>query len=80
MNDELIESVTVAGDLLTVPLIVFRRFRRPVVGLVERIYEMNVGLADLGPYLPPGTTFLMPVSDAGQANPAPVTLDPIRLW
>lgn len=78
---EVIEKVTVEGDLVSIPLIVFRRFRRPVSGLVERIYGMNPGLADLGPYPPTGTVFLMPVTDeAGGEAGATETLKPITLW
>jgi len=70
------QTVTVEGDALTLSLIVWRRFKRPMPGLVEAILDTNPGLADLGPILPLGTVFEMPV---------PVTrdhqvLDPIRLW
>ncbi|MDN2578955.1 tail protein X [Aquibium sp. ELW1220] len=70
------QTVTVEGDALTVSLIVWRRFKRPMPALVEAFLDANPGLADLGPILPLGTVFQMPV---------PVTqdhqvLDPIRLW
>lgn len=70
------ETVTVEGDFLTVSLIVWRRFHRPMPGLVEQIYDLNPGLADLGQFLPVGTVFEMPI-------PIPRSkqhLDPIRLW
>lgn len=70
------ETVTVEGDDLTLSLIVWRRFKRPMPGLVEAILDQNPGLADLGQTLPVGTTFQMPV-------PVPrdqTVLDPIRLW
>lgn len=70
------ETVTVEGDDITVSLIVWRRFKRPMPGLVEAILDQNPGLADLGQTLPVGTTFQMPV-------PVPrdqTVLDPIRLW
>lgn len=73
---EQLETVTVQGDLLTVPLIVWRRFRRPMPGLVERIYDMNRELAESGPYLPVGKTFVMPVPIPREQ----VRLEPIRLW
>ena len=76
MTDEVIEAVTVQGDDLSVSLIVWRRFRRPMPGLVERIYALNRELAESGPYLTPGATFLMPVPiPRGEA-----TLPAIRLW
>lgn len=70
------ETVTVEGDDITLSLIVWRRFKRPMPGLVEAILDLNSGLADLGDRLPVGTTFQMPV-------PVPrdqTVLDPIRLW
>lgn len=70
------EKVTVEGDNLTVALIVWRRFHKPMPGLVEQIYDINPDLAGLGPILPVGTSFTMPI-------PIPrgtVDLDPIHLW
>ena len=71
-----VETVTVEGELLTVSLIVWRRFKRPMPGLVEAIHDLNPGLADLGTWLPVGTVFGMPIPTPR----APVLLDPIRLW
>lgn len=73
---EVIEEVRVEGDYLTVPLIVWRRFQRPMPGLVERIYDMNRELAEGGPFLPVGTVFLMPVPIPRPAE----RLAPISLW
>ena len=70
------ETVTVAGDGLTVSLIVWRRFRRPMPGLVEDIYDINPGLADYGQILPVGITFEMPIPIPREQQ----VLDPIRLW
>lgn len=70
------QTVTVEGDALTVSLIVWRRFKRPMPGLVETILDANPGLADLGPILPLGTVFEMPVPIARDHQ----VLDPIRLW
>ena len=72
----IIEPVTVEGEFITVSLIVWRRFRRPMPGLVEQVHDMNPGLADLGAYLPVGTTFNLPVPTPR----GPTLLDPIRLW
>lgn len=74
--DTLNEPVVVEGEGLTVSLIVWRRFRRPMPGLVERIHEQNPGLADLGPVLPVGARFRMPIPPARDEP----RLDPIRLW
>ena len=74
--DQVIETVTVEGDGLTVSTIVWRRFKRPMPGLVEAIYDLNPGLADLGQTLPVGTIFDMPIPIPQEQQ----VLDPIRLW
>ena len=73
---EVIERLTVEGDGITVSLLVWRRFRRPMPGLMELILERNPGLAGLGPILPVGTVLEIPVPTPR----APQLLDPIRLW
>jgi phage tail protein X len=70
------ETVTVEGDELTLSLIVWRRFMRPMAGMVEAILDANPGLASLGSILPLGTVFEMPVP-VPQENQV---LEPIRLW
>ena len=72
----MVEPVTVQGEFITVSLIVWRRFRRPLPGLVEQTYDMNPGLGELGAFLPVGATFDMPVPTPRE----PAILDPIRLW
>lgn len=74
--DQVIKPVTVEGDGLTVSTIVWRRFKRPMLGLVEAIYDLNPGLADLGQTLPVGTSFEMPIPIPREQQ----VLDPIRLW
>lgn len=74
--DQVIETVTVEGDGLTVSVIVWRRFKRTMPGLVEAIYDQNPGLADLGRILPVGTSFDMPIPIPREQQ----VLDPIRLW
>ena len=71
-----VEPVTVEGDGLTVSLIVWRRFKAPMPGLVEQVYGINPGLAALGPVLPVGTAFLLPIPTPRSQT----VLDPIRLW
>lgn len=70
------ESVTVDGDALTLSTIVWRRFKRPMPGLVEQILDLNPGLADQGQFLTVGTTFSMPIPIPREQQ----VLDPIRLW
>ncbi len=72
----IVEPVTVQGEFVTVSLIVWRRFKRPMPGLVEQIHDMNPGLADLGAFLPAGATFNMPIP----APCAPAILDSVKLW
>lgn len=72
----LVEKITVTGDELTLSLIVWRRFHKPMPGLVEQTLDMNQDLAEQGPKLRVGTTFFLPIPET-----KPVTvLDPIRLW
>jgi len=72
----LTETVTVEGDDLTLSLIVWRRFKRPMPGLVEAILDLNQDLGELGAILPVGTVFEMPVPVPRERT----LLDPIRLW
>ena len=70
------ETVTVAGEGLTVSTIVWRRFKRPMPGLVEQILDRNPGLADQGQFLTIGTTISIPIPIPREQQ----VLDPIRLW
>lgn len=70
------ETIRVEGEFITVSLIVWRRFKRAMPGLVEEVFDLNPGLAALGDYLPVGTTFLLPIPTPR----APAVLDPIKLW
>lgn len=70
------ETVLVEGDGLTVSLIVWRRFHRPMPALVEAIYDINPGLADHGQILPVGISFEMPIPIPRDQQ----LLEPIRLW
>lgn len=72
----IIEPVKVEGEFITVSLIVWRRFRRPMPGLVEQIHDMNPGLSELDAFLPVGTSFDMPLPTPRE----PAILDQIKLW
>lgn len=74
---ETIEPITVETEGVTVSLLVWRRFRRPMPGLVERILDTNPGLAALGDFIPPGTVVNIPVP-AAQKQVSDIT--PVRLW
>jgi phage tail protein X len=70
------ERITIQGEQLTLSLIVWRRFHRPMPGLVELTLDINQDLADLGSVLPVGTEFLLPIP-----LPRPTEiLEPIKLW
>lgn len=71
------ETVVVAGDFITIDLLVWRRFKRRTDGLVDRILMVNPELAVAGPYLPVGTTVKIPI-DA--PTPGAVRVEAIRLW
>lgn len=77
MTTETIEKIKVIGAGLTVSRLIWNRFQRPIEGMVGRIYELNPGLADLGTYIPAGTTVLVPVPV--ETNSEPV-VKRITLW
>lgn len=73
---ETIETVTIRGEAITASLLVWRRFKAPMPGVVERLYDINPGLAELGPHLPINTVVRLPVP---APRPDPL-LTPLRLW
>lgn len=79
MADSHVETVTVAGEGITVPLLVWRRFRRHMPGMVERVLDENPGLPDLGLYLPLGTVVRIPIPAAETDGTARVA-ERIQLW
>lgn len=71
------ETIVVQGDELTVDLLLYRRFKRPMPGLFERVLELNPDLAEVGPFLPIGASVVIPIdapNAAANATPA------VRLW
>ncbi|MBN9033311.1 MAG: hypothetical protein BGO05_05520 [Rhizobiales bacterium 63-7] len=73
---ETIEQITVTGRFLSVSRLVWNRFKKPMTGMAERIYDMNQGLADAGEFIPVGTVVAVPI-------PLPKgyeDITPIRLW
>ncbi|WEK50300.1 MAG: tail protein X [Candidatus Kaistia colombiensis] len=71
------EEVKVAGEFITIDLLVWRRFKRRTDGLVDRILMANPALAEAGPYLPIGTVVQIPI-DA--PTPGVARVEAIRLW
>lgn len=64
------EILTVSGRPVPLDLLLFRRFRREVPGLVEATYARDPGLADLGPLLPVGTAVAVEALAPPPAAPA----------
>lgn len=73
---DLRERIIVEAEGLTVSKIVWRRFHRPMPGLVERIFNENQGLSERGVILPLGTVFFIPVEKERPADQSRV----VRLW
>jgi phage tail protein X len=48
-------------------------------GVAEQAYELNPGLADLGPLLPGGTRIMLPDPPAPTAA-TPVRRETVKLW
>ncbi len=71
------ERATIQQQGLTLSAVVWRRFRAPRPGLVERILALNPGLGSVGIVLPVGTTFFIPI-DPAETAPKPVAV--ISLW
>lgn len=66
----------VQSEGLTLSLIVWRLFKRKPDGYVERVLELNPGLADLGAILPVGTRLVLPL-DVRTETPKRTV---VRLW
>ncbi len=62
---------------IKVSLMIWRRFKKPMIGMAERIFALNPGLADLGPFLPLGTVVVIPIDPPAER----VTSRPVvQLW
>ena len=55
------ELVVVESEGLNVSKIIWRRFRRPMGGLLARVLRENPHLVEVGPGLPRGTRFELPI-------------------
>lgn len=68
-------TITISGDGITVSSLVWRRYRRPMPGLVEAVLDRNPGLAGLGALIPVGTRVVIPsVEDVVAADPEAISL------
>ena len=72
------EQIVVRGEGITLPLLIWRRFRKPMPGLVEKTLDMNPGLAAQGPFIGLGTEVVVPIPAETQTSSEPQGR--IRLW
>ena len=76
------ELIQITGYGVTADLIVWRRYRRPAPGILEKMLDANPQLAYVHrttPFLPPGLYVRVPIDPvllAGKPQPAPVS----NLW
>jgi phage tail protein X len=71
------ETVVVESVGFNLSRIIWRRFKKPMAGLLEETLAANINLAALGPVLPVGTTFRLPIPDQAKLkNILPI----VRLW
>jgi phage tail protein X len=71
------EVVTIRGEEISVSLLVARRFRDYMPGYVERVFDMNPGLAAMGPFLTVGTKVLLPTPTLTETQGKIIVL---KLW
>lgn len=72
------QTITIAGDNLSTDLILYRRDGRRGQDLLAQAYELNPGLAELGPILPIGTKVILP--DPVAASTVAPVVQPISLF
>lgn len=70
------ETYTVTAEGLSLSVIVWRRFKARTQRVVERIYEEQPELGNVGHFLPVGTVIRIPI-DAPRDT---TTVTPISLW
>jgi len=68
---------TVRIEQLTLSQLIWRRLKRQPRGYIERVYEMNRGLAGIAPFLPVGTVVKLPLDGIEETAAAPTA---IRMW
>jgi phage tail protein X len=70
-------DILVSSEGVSVDLVIWQTYRRPMPGLLELTLDINPGLAGLGPILPVGTKFRLPLV---RPPAAPTRADVIHLW
>ncbi len=69
-----IDTLKVVAEHTPLDLLIWRHYKREVIGLVEDTLARNPGLAGLGPFLPVGTTVIVkaPSPEPKGRNAVPV--------
>lgn len=70
------ETYVVESDGVMLDNLLWRRFRRPTPGLVERVLDINPGLAAMGAWLLAGTSIRVPIDQPS----APAVVAVVKLW
>ena len=73
-----VERIRVTAEFSTLPLMIWRRFQRPMPGLLEDTLARNPGLEATGHFLPVGTEFDIGVET--QEAQIEQSREAIRLW
>jgi phage tail protein X len=76
------ETIVVKGEGITPSLLVWRRYKRRALGIVEQLLEMNPevpGMLMQSPFLPVGTIIKVPI-DQRILNGGPVTTATVKVW
>jgi len=72
-----VEVLEIRGEGLVLSRIIARRYRRYIPHYLERIYDLNPGLAAQGPILTVGTKIKFPAPMSAEDTNA---IDIVRLW
>ena len=76
------EVLTIQGDNITADSIIWRRYRRRTVGMVEAMLDLNPHLAAIhkeGPFIPVGTQVRIPI-DLEVLAGSPKSVERTTLW
>lgn len=73
-----IETIRVSSEFSTLPLVLWRRFGRPMPGLAEDTLARNPGISDFDAFIPVGTEIAVKIETENQD--AQRALGVIRLW
>ena len=75
----IIENYIVRYRGLTVSQIIWNRWQKPMPGLLEKIYEVNQGIASFGAHLPVGTIVQIPIEPSENQQTVEIK-QPNSMW